>query len=127
MLVLLVQGPDFEDHCSGSRLGLIIATDLGGPRSLGCPTRDSDVTAHRYSIGSFEAPSNTQITLKCSQNHKNHCPGAEEGAEQMLSEPPATPTQLLKGISLRDAEGSYIIANSDKKLTFLGTCTCHVV
>ena len=47
----------------------------------------------------------------------------------MLSEPPATPTQPLKGISLRDAEGSYIIANNNnkKKLTFLGTLTCHVV
>ena len=46
----------------------------------------------------------------------------------MLNEPPATPTQLLKGISLRDAEGSYIIANSNKKkLTSLGTLTCHVV
>ena len=45
----------------------------------------------------------------------------------MLSEPPATPTQLLKGISLRDAEGNYISANRNKKLTSLGTLTCHVV
>ena len=33
----------------------------------------------------------------------------------VLATVPATPTQLLKGISLRDAEGSYIIANSNKK------------